>query len=93
METISDENFTYIVYPDNTLYVLKANSHLLNYEIPEEIQSHLFMKIDMLDDTHRMINDHLNQRIAYIYYHYDSKEEMVNAVKNFNRDIKVTFDE
>ena len=37
LETISDENFTYIVYPDNTLYVLKANSHLLNYEIPEEI--------------------------------------------------------
>ena len=66
---------------------------ILKYEIPEEIQSHLFMKIDMLDDTHRMINDHLNQRIAYIYYHYDSKEEMVNAVKNFNRDIKVTFDE
>ena len=66
---------------------------ILKYEIPEEIQSHLFMKIDMLDDTHRMINDHLNQRSAYIYYHYDSKEEMVNAVKNFNRDIKVTFDE
>lgn len=66
---------------------------ILKYEIPEEIQSHLFMKIDMLDDTHRMINDHLNERIAYIYYHYDSKEEMVNAVKNFNRDIKVTFDE
>ena len=39
----------------------------------------------------RRINDNLNERIAYIYYTYDSKDEMVSAVKNFNNNIKITF--
>lgn len=37
LETIEDDIFTYAVYPDNTLYVLKANEHLKQYEIPEEV--------------------------------------------------------
>lgn len=37
LKTIADETFTYAVYPDNTLYVLKANNHLMHYEIPEEV--------------------------------------------------------
>ncbi len=36
-ETISDDTFTYVIYPDNTLYVLKPNEHLKSYEIPEEV--------------------------------------------------------
>lgn len=35
-ETITDDNFTYVIYPDNTLYVLKANEHMKSYEIPAE---------------------------------------------------------
>jgi len=37
------------------------------------------------------INDYLNERIAYIYYQYENKEEMINAVKNYNNNIKVIF--
>ena len=36
-ETISDDTYTYVVYPDNTLYVLKSDEHLESYEIPEEV--------------------------------------------------------
>lgn len=68
------------------------NGEILEYEIPEEIKKHLFMKIDMLDGDNRRINDYLNERIAYIYYHYENKEEMVAAVKKYNNDIIITYD-
>lgn len=37
LKIITDETFTYAVYPDNTLYVLNANEHFKSYEIPEEV--------------------------------------------------------
>lgn len=36
-KTITDDNFTYLIYPDNTLYVVKANKHMKSYEIPAEV--------------------------------------------------------
>lgn len=66
------------------------NGTIESYEISAEIQKHIFKKIDVLDLDKR-IKDNLNERIAYIYYHYDSKKEMVDAVKKFNKDINITF--
>lgn len=36
-KTISDECFTYVIYPDDTLYVQKVNKHVINWKIPEEV--------------------------------------------------------
>lgn len=66
------------------------NGVIEGYEIAADIREHIFEKVDVLGPD-KEIKDHLNERIAYIYYHYDSKEEMVDAVKSFNRDIKITF--
>ncbi len=66
------------------------NGVIKDYEISDEINKHIFKKIEMLGPDRR-INDNLNERIAYIYYTYDSKDEMVSAVKNFNNNIKITF--
>lgn len=66
------------------------NGRIERYEISEEIQKHIFKKIDMLDEE-GLIDDYLNERIAYIYYHYDSKKEMIREVKKFNDEISVIF--
>lgn len=66
------------------------NGTIESYEISSDIQPHIFKKIDMLSPD-KKINDYLNERIAYIYYHYDSKDEMVDAIKCYNSKIKITF--
>ena len=66
------------------------NGRIERYEISEEIQKHIFKKIDMLDED-GLIDDYLNERIAYIYYHYDSKKEMIQEVKKFNDEISIIF--
>ena len=66
------------------------NGKIRRYEIDNSISPHIFKKIDMLGEN-GAINDYLNERIAYIYYQYENKEEMINAVKNYNNNIKVIF--
>lgn len=66
------------------------NGFVKSYHIPAHIEQHIFKKIEMLPSG-GMIHDYMNERIAYIYYQYDNKEEMLNAVKKFNDEIKIEF--
>ena len=68
------------------------NGIVKNYLIPDEIQSHIFKKIDMIGIGDR-INDYLNERIAYIYYSYDNQDKMIEEVKKYNNLIKIELED
>ena len=70
------------------------NGVVVNYEIPDEIKKHVYKVIEMKDDNGEyVINDCNKERVAYIYYQYESKEEMNKAVSRFNDEIKVIYKE
>lgn len=60
------------------------------YEIPEDIEAHLWMKVDMIQPNCDLtIENHMKERVTYIYYKYDDRDEMNAAVAHFNDRIKV----
>lgn len=68
------------------------NGIVRSYTIPPEIERHLFQKIDIIAPG-EAITDYMNQRIAYIYYTYENREEAVEAVSHFNDRIKIEFED
>ncbi len=64
------------------------NGVVKGYNIPESIASHVYKKVEICPAGSEITN-YLNQRIAYIFYEYDSPEEMKCAAAGFNRDISV----
>lgn len=68
-----------------------CNGVLKDYRIPPEIEKHLFKKTEMLKPGGR-IDNHMNERIAYLYYTYDSKEEMNAEVIHFNERIEIEME-
>lgn len=62
-----------------------------SYRIPEEFQPHIFQQIEMLPPG-AMLTDSLNQRIAYLFYRFDSKEQMEQAVRRLHNDICIEVD-
>lgn len=62
-----------------------------DYEIPEEIERHLFQTIPMIDRGGR-IHNHMNERIIYLYYAYDSLEEINQEVVTFNDRIRIRME-
>lgn len=68
------------------------NGVVKGYHIPESIEKHIFKKIEMWQPG-GSINDYMNERVAYIYYQYDSKEEMIKEVLEFNNKIKIEFED
>ena len=66
------------------------NGKIEEYTIDPKIEKHIFKKIDILAPG-ESINDYLNERVAYIYYKYDSFEEMIDDVSHMNEYIQVKF--
>lgn len=62
-----------------------------DYEIPEEITKHLFKTIPMVERGGR-INNHINERIIYLYYQYDDIKEINEAVVRFNDMIRIEME-
>lgn len=67
------------------------NGILKGYSIPDEIIKHVYRKIDILNNGDTVTN-HLNERIAYLFYQYDSLDEMNEAVVKFNSQITVEME-
>ena len=61
---------------------------LKSYEIPEDIRKHLFQVIEMIRPG-ESIKDHMNERVAYLYYQYDSMEEMHREVEKYFERIRI----
>lgn len=68
-----------------------CNGVLKSWSIPPEIESHLFKKTIMLQPGER-IENHMNERIAYLYYTYDNLEEMNERVQHFNDLINIEME-
>lgn len=68
-----------------------CNGIVKGYDVPEEIKRHLFKVTEMVQPGGR-INDCMNERIAYLYYTYDSLEEMNAEVVHFNDKIKIEME-
>lgn len=60
------------------------------YAIDPRVEEHIFKKIDILEPGDEL-TDHLNQRVAYIYYAYDDRDEMVDDVSHMNDLIDIQF--
>lgn len=68
------------------------NGVVKEYRISPEIEKHIFKKIEMIAPG-GTIKNYMNERIAYIYYEYESLSEMNKAVKHFNEGIEIKFAE
>lgn len=68
------------------------NGVVKKYEIDPEIQKHLFQSIEIIHPG-EAIQDYLNERIAYLYYAYDSQDEMIEAVQHMNERIQIEFED
>lgn len=67
------------------------NGVVKSYSIPEDIEKHIYKKFEMCGPGGTITN-HMNERIAYIFYEYDSLEEMNKAVKEFNQRILIEME-
>ena len=67
------------------------NGVLKSFEIPYEIEKHIYKKIQMCQIGDSITNC-MNQRVAYIFYEYATLEEMNSAVLRFNSDITVEME-
>lgn len=67
------------------------NGVVKSYTIPEDIERHIYQKIEMCPPGNEITN-YLNERIAYIFYEYESLEELNRAVKSFNGRITVEME-
>lgn len=68
------------------------NGILKNYRIDPSIENHIFQKFEILKPGMPVI-DYLNERIAYLYYQYDNREEMLADVTNMNKYISVELED
>ena len=57
-------------------------------EIPEEIMRHVFTFYELFDKG-QTIRNHLSERLGYIYYTYDTREELDDAAAHFNDRIRL----
>lgn len=70
----------------------RRNGIVKGYSIEPSVEKHIFQKIEILHPGD-VLNDYLNERIAYIYYTYDNREEMIDAATHFNDNIEIFFED
>lgn len=68
-----------------------CNGVVKGYKIPDEIEKHLFKKTEIISPGQKVVN-YKNERIAYLYYTYDSLEEMNERVIHFNDEIMIEME-
>lgn len=68
------------------------NGKVKSVAIPDEIRRHVFQQIELLKPG-ESVENYMNERIGYIYYQYDVREEIVDAAKHFNERIIVEFED
>ena len=76
------------VYCGHYGVMTNRNGTVRGYAIPPEIEKHVFKKIEMIPPG-GTLRDHLNERVAYLYYTYDDRDEMNREVKTYLDRIRV----
>lgn len=64
------------------------NGVLENYEIPEDIKTHVYEQVELIHPGEQITNYKM-QRIASFFYVYDSKSEMEKEAQRFHQRVKV----
>lgn len=59
------------------------NGIYLGMHIPDEVMKHVFEYHELFDKGQK-IKDHMSERLGYIYYTYDTREELDYAAAHFN---------
>ncbi len=68
------------------------NGIVKSYTIDPSIEKHIFKTFEILKPG-ALLTDYMNERIAYIFYEYEDRAEMLEAVKHFNENIKIEFED
>lgn len=59
------------------------NGVIAGYHVLPELEKHIFKRIDMIHPGER-IDNYLNERVAYLYYAFDNREEMDKIARHLN---------
>lgn len=70
----------------------ESNGRMKEYTIPDDIKAHMYEFVELIKPG-EIISDYKLERIASLFYIYDSKEKMDEAAKSFYKEIKVEMDE
>ena len=60
--------------------------------IAPELEKHIFKRIDVMQPGDQ-ITDYMNERISYLYYFFDDRNEMVEMAEHMNDMIEVDIEE
>lgn len=69
----------------------ERNGKIRGYHIDKVLQSHVFKTIEMIKPGDS-INDYMNERVAYIYYAFDSREDIDSVASRLNQLAYVEFE-
>ena len=69
----------------------RENGKVVSYTIDPDFEKHIFNKI-VMKNIGDEIKDHMNERIAYLYYQYDDLDEMNKVAPHFNDKIRVVLE-
>lgn len=65
-----------------------CNGIYMGTTIPSDIMDHVYKYVELFEKGQR-IDNYKNERIGYIYYTYETREELDNAAKSFNQRIRI----
>lgn len=68
------------------------NGVIKQVTIPEEIKEHIFKSYELIKPGQKLEN-YMSERVGYIYYAYDDRKEIIDAVEHFNDRITVEFED
>lgn len=78
-------------YAGHHAIMADRNGKYMGTEIPEDIMEHVFEYVELYSKG-EMLEKYLSERLGYIYYRYDTKEEIYQAAKTFNERIKINLE-
>lgn len=68
------------------------NGVVKGYSIDPEVEKHIFKKIEVIHPG-GCIRDYMNERVAYIYFIYNDRDEMIRTVSDMNDRIHIEFED
>ena len=70
----------------------QKNGTLKKVTIPDEIKKHVYKQVELIPVGGK-IENYLNERVGYIYYKYDNREQICKAAETFNQQIITEIEE
>lgn len=71
--------------------MVNKNGILKKWSIPESIKKHI-VKEFVMKNAGDKIEDHMNERIAFLHFEYSSYDDMVNSIKDYGKLINITLE-